>query len=356
LTIKILYTTIIEKEVVSITSEQLKSKLNEEFVIKILSSIGCHSIKKQKINQKNIIVAANPLGDNTTAINVYLDNFLARNYTKTEFESKPYKDIITLVEFLENKSSQQAIKRICEICNFDYYCKQEETPNFLKWLQFVETGVKNKVDNENIIPLPESILNQFRISPVKKWRDEGISVDTQADFQIGLDIMTERIIIPIRDEIGSLVGVKGRLLKDEKIDDDKYVYIYSCPKTKILYGLYKNYKHIKEANEVIVVESEKGVLKLKSLGFNNAVAIGSKSISKTQIDKLLRLCVPITIAFDKDVTNKEIETIVKELKFPLNIVDVYVISDKMNLLSKKESPMDNAETWQVLYENFKFKM
>jgi DNA primase len=168
--------------------------------------------------------------------------------------------------------------------------------------------------------------------------------------------MSERIVIPIRDEIGSLVGIKGRLLKDENINDDKYVYIYSCPKSKILYGLYRNYKNIKKQNEVIVVESEKGVLKLQSMGYKNAVAIGSKSISKTQIDKLIRLCVPVTIALDKDVKKEEIDIIVNELKYPLNLVDTYVINDTMNLLSEKESPMDDCDTWDILYNNFKFKV
>jgi DNA primase len=342
--------------VVSITAEQLKLKLNEESVIKILSSLGCNSIRKERIKKKDIIVATNPKGDNKNAINVFLDNFYARNYTRAEFEVKPYKDIITLVEFLENKSSQQAIKRICDICGYDYYQKLDETPNFMKWLQFVETGVKNKIDDENIMPLPESVLKQFRLGSVKKWTNEGITSKVQSQFQIGLDLSTERITIPIRDEIGSLVGIKGRLLKDENIDDDKYIYLYSCPKTKILFGLYENYPHIKECNEVIVVESEKSVLKLKSLGYHNAVAIGSKSLSKVQIDKLLRLCVPITIALDKDVSEKEIDAIVKELKYPLNIVDVFVIEDKMNLLSEKESPMDDGDTWGILYENFKLKM
>ena len=42
-----------------------------------------------------------------------------------------------------------------------------------------------------------------------------ISYETQIEFEIGYDESTNRITIPIRDEISSLVGVKGRLLKEE---------------------------------------------------------------------------------------------------------------------------------------------
>jgi hypothetical protein len=43
---------------------------------KILTEIGCHHIDKKRVNQKEVITAANKDGDNLTAINVFLDNFL----------------------------------------------------------------------------------------------------------------------------------------------------------------------------------------------------------------------------------------------------------------------------------------
>jgi DNA primase len=229
-------------------------------------------------------------------------------------------------------------------------------PSFLKWLSFVETGIKKITDNEDIKLLPDNILNQFKISPVKKWISEGLRYKSQQKYQIGLDVMTERIIIPIRDELGNLVGIKGRLMEDSNIEDDKYIYLYSCPKNKLLYGLDKNYKHIIKSNEVIVVEGEKSVIKLHSLGYKNAVATASKNISKTQIDKLLRLNVPITLALDADVKKDEIDLIVEDLKYPFSLTEVNVIEDKMGFLEEKESPMDDADTWEILYKNFKNKV
>ncbi|MGE5438012.1 MAG: hypothetical protein ACM3O3_12435 [Syntrophothermus sp.] len=340
---------------IDLTSEMLKDKLNEKLVIKILKKIGCHSIKKCVFKGKHVITCCNPDGNNRQAINVYLDNFFVQNNTRPKFESKKFRDIITLVEFIKDISYSEAMKTICDICDFNYYEKTEEETVLNKWLRYIETGVKKDYEDEYINPITDNVLNQFKLSPVKRWVIEGINFTIQEEFQIGIDIMTERIIIPIRDEIGSLVGVKGRLLHDDNINDDKYSYIYSCPKSKVLYGLYKNYKHIKQQNEIIIVEGEKGVLKLKSLGYHNAVAIGSKSISKVQIDKILRLNVPITIALDKDVKEDEINSIVNEFKYPVRLNDIYVINDTMNFLDKKESPMDNAKTWSILYNNFKFK-
>jgi len=184
---------------------------------------------------------------------------------------------------------------------------------------------------------------------------EGITSISQKNFQIGLDVLSERIVIPIRDELGSLIGVKGRLFKDANIDDNKYMYLYSCPQSKILFGLDKSYKGIQETNEVIVVEAEKSVIKLNALGYNNAVAIGSKNISNFQVDKLLRLNVPITLALDKDVSKEEIDIIINELRMPFSLVELYVIDDVIGFLGEKDSPMDDAENWEVLYNNYKFK-
>jgi DNA primase len=336
-----------------LTSYELKGLLNEEYAYDILDEIGCHNIKLSG----NIINAALPDGDNSKSVCVYLDNYYTNVFTRPEFESKKYKDIITLVEFIENRTPSQSIKRICDICGFNYYKKQNKKSSMiLEWIKFVESGINNKSKEEIINPLPNSILDQFKISPVKKWYNEGISCKSQFLYKIGLYYTTERIVIPIYDELYVLVGVKGRILNDKNLkDDDKYTYLYNCPKSKILYGLNKNYNNIKESNEVIVVESEKSVLKLNTLGYKNAVATGSKHISKVQIEKLLRLLVPITIAFDQDVNIQELKDIINDLKM-MNLVDINIISDKLNLMSKKESPCDNADTWEVLYRNFKFKI
>ena len=55
---------------------------------------------------------------------------------------------------------------------------------------------------------------------------DNIDYGTQAKFEVGYDEQTNRITIPIRDEIGTLVGVKGRMFgKAQKDGELKYLYI-----------------------------------------------------------------------------------------------------------------------------------
>jgi DNA primase len=325
-------------------------------VAKVLESIGCTQVRIDG----NKIKACNPNGgDNRGAVCVYIDEFWnTEDFTRPEFQSKEYRDIISFVEFIEGISFPKAIKHICSICGFDYYTdtQEEQTPAFMSWLNFVESGKKPDVENK-LQPIPASVLNQFIQIPVSKWIAEGVDYQTQKEFNIGFDAYSERITIPIYDSTGELVGVKGRLFDSNNSKDDKYIYLYPCSKSRLLYGLDKNYEQIKNNKEVIVCEGEKSVLKLYSMGYKNAVAIGSKTISETQAELLLRLSVPITLSLDQDVSDEEIQCNVEKLQYPIATVPIYVIKDRFGLLlNEKESPCDDNEKWEELYKDYKEKV
>lgn len=328
--------------------------MDEDKIVKILENLNCHHIKKKF----NCVTAALPDGDNESSICCYTDNeiFHVDVHTRSSFQSIKNRDILTLIGFIKGISFPQALKFACSLFDLDYYVDNDsKVPKFLTWLDFVETGEVKESDTK-ITPLSEEALNQFFIGACDKFYKEGISVETQNHFEIGCDIDTERITIPIRSEIGDLIGVKGRLIDDSKANGNKYMYIYSTPKSQILYGAYQNTKEITKANEVIIVESEKSVLKLYSLGYKNSIAIGGKSISETQAEKILRFNVDIILALDKDVSEDDIESNLKKLVYPVKTQTIYSIQDPLNLLAEKESPCDNADTWKILYENFKIEI
>ena len=82
------------------------------------------------------------------------------------------------------------------------------------------------------------------------FHNDNISYEVQREFEIGYDDFSNRITIPIRDEIGSLVGVKGRLFQRELTDDEmKYLYIEPCNRSQILYGLHKSIPYIERTGK-----------------------------------------------------------------------------------------------------------
>lgn len=336
--------------------ERLKEHILENNLIeKILDELHCHHIK----HKDNYYQCANPDGDNVTAVCVYENtNLTTVNYTR-EISKGNSGDLISLVEFYKNLTFPFAIKWICDVIELEYYHDFDaDLPESIKLTKMLlEMQQTSDIDDEEekpLKPIHEQVLSYYKKRVNDFFYNDNISYETQLEFEIGYDEFTNRITIPIRDEIGNLVGVKGRLFQENISDDDsKYVYIEPCARAQILYGLYKTQFFIKNKGFVFVTESEKGVMQLYSMGFCNGVGIGGKKITKCQINKLTRLGVPIVFVFDKDVKRDELEEIADRF---INEVEIYAIIDTNNILGEKESPTDNENNFKQLLNGYVFKI
>lgn len=325
------------------SGNELKEMLTDNNISDILKQLGCKHIS----DKNKYFSCSNPDGDNSSAIVVFKNSLKAENYTRSEFNEYNVKDIISLVQFITSYNYYEAVKFICDICGINYYSNRKQN-SLLSLIRKIDSNSFS--DDNNIKTYDKSILDIFYKNASKKWIDEGLSFEAHNIFDIRFDLDSERIVIPIYDEIGNLIGVKGRLLKDN--GDSKYIYLYECPKSTVLYGLYQNYKNIKEKDHVIIVEGEKSVIKLYSHGYKNVVAIGGKIPSKIQIEKIIRLGVNnITIAFDKDVKNNEIKSICKKFDIGLDILNIEYLYDSFNFMNEKDSPSDDMSVFDILFNN-----
>lgn len=329
--------------------------LENNYAPVILEKLGCHHIK----DKGDYISCANKDGDNPNAITLYLNtNLTVVNYTRTLNINKKSHDIFDLAEFYLNINFFEAVKQLCDWCDLDYYKDwNEDLPESLritKLLMELDNTTSIDDDNTPLKPIPDHVLSYYYPYVNDMFKNDGISYEIQRLFEIGYDDQTNRITIPIRDELNNLVGVKGRLFKKElKEDDLKYLYIEPCNRSKILYGLNVALPYIQQKGFVYVVESEKGVLQLWSMGIYNCVATGGKKVSQNQIDMLSRLCVDIIFCFDKDVEQTELEELADRF---IESVNIYAIIDKNNILEEKESPSDNPDKFVELERNNKYKI
>jgi DNA primase len=91
------------------------------------------------------------------------------------------------------------------------------------------------------------------------------------------------------------MAVKGRCNYEPEEFEPKYLYLVNGPMSQTLFGYSENYSSLYEG-DILVVESEKSVLKMDSWGYNNVVALGSNSLSMTQA-KLLMSLNPKSVTF-----------------------------------------------------------
>lgn len=318
------------------------------YIPTILEKLGCHNITKRD----GYYQCANPDGDNKSAITVYdNESLITVDYTRNI--SNKTADIFDLVKFFEKCNFFEALQKICSWCDIDYYTTpQDRLPLSVRVMQELyqdicaaKSGTAGQ-DASPIKPISEKILTYYRPWVNGFLKNDNISYETQREFEIGYDPCTNRITFPIRDELGNLVGVQGRLFKANLCETDtKYLFIEPVNKSKILYGLYKTFPFIDKLQKVFVTESAKGVMQLWDLGIKNSVAVFGKNISQAQADKISRLCADVCFLFDKDVPVEEIKKISQKF---IKGTRVYAAIDRKGILDEKESPTDNPIKFYTL--------
>jgi len=119
------------------------------------------------------------------------------------------------------------------------------------------------------------------------------------------DRFRDRLMFPIRDSRGRVIGFGGRVLGDDK---PKYLNSPETPlfhKSHELYGLYELRQKPGKLDEILVVEGYLDVIALAQAGLSNAVATLGTATSEQHIKRLLRLAPSILFCFDGDSAGRK---------------------------------------------------
>jgi len=128
---------------------------------------------------------------------------------------------------------------------------------------------------------------------------------TQNDKKRTYDRFRHRIMFPIHDHRGRVVGFGGRVLESAQPVEGNPKYLNS-PETPIfhkgseLYGLFGARAGIKESDGVLVVEGYMDVVALAQAGINNAVATLGTATTAMHLQRLFRHTPNIIFSFDGD--------------------------------------------------------
>ena len=341
----------------------IKRIIEEDRIPDILEKAECDNIRLVG-NRYEAQLPPKFSSDNRRSVQIYLnEDSIVCKIRSRPFAGSSIFDLISYLVF--DCTTEEEMRKcfpksknwICNILGYEEYIDQfyeffKPKPDPLGWLDKILK--QEKRINYNVTPnsvYDESILDNFIMVPYSGFIDEGISIETQKRYQIGLDIHSERVIFPIRNSSGEIVSIKGRYIgKYESIP--KYMYLINFNKSIELYNWHLAVEHILRKKEVIIFEGEKSVWKATQWGFDNCVALGGGDISEYQAKMILDLGLDISIclAFDKDVEVKNIKQRAKVFGYTNSI---YILYDDMNLFSaeEKHSPTDlGEEKFRILYD------
>lgn len=228
---------------------------------------------------------------------------------------------ITFYEEFENVTRQQARVTLQKV----YGGKSPDPDEFSVMMELERMWAKAERENAVVVPnkpLDEDLINDFflRWAEAQECRDDGEEIPDEMEYMfnrgfecevleewdIGWDEYHERIMIPVRNAAGQLVGFKGRSVRKEH--KPKYMVMggpkYGYPrfeKSQVLFGLDRVISRPFGGDaDFILCEGELDVISLHSKGFETAACVAGSDLSDNQARLLRRYGSSVTIFYDSD--------------------------------------------------------
>ena len=133
------------------------------------------------------------------------------------------------------------------------------------------------------------------------------------------DKFSDRMMIPIFNDYGKIVGFTARTFPNDVTGRPKYLNSPESKyfsKSRILYGLDKAKKNIQANKKVILVEGNMDVITSHQYQLNYSIATQGTSTTLDHINKIKKLNCDLILAFDNDIAGKTAEH--KVLKMALD--------------------------------------
>lgn len=148
----------------------------------------------------------------------------------------------------------------------------------------------------------QPLAQVFQPYPSAELINSGMVIDNEGRQY---DRFRHRIMFPIRNSSGQVIGFGGRVLDDSK---PKYLNSPDTPlfdKGKNLYGLYEARAAVKESGRILVVEGYMDVVALAQYGIGYAVAALGTATTAEHVKLLMRQTDNIYFCFDGDAAGRK---------------------------------------------------
>jgi len=263
-------------------------------------------------------------------------------------------NVFTFVKDYENISYIEAVKRVADKVGIPLSIdKIKKSDNKFKLeyeiMEFATKIFQNNLSSkEGVIAkeylakrnITDNIIKDFRIGLsladttylynvlIKKGYDlnklDDLGLITKDGIK-GYDKFINRIMIPICNLDGNVVGYTGRIYNGEdsaKYINSKETIIYK--KGNILFNYHNAKNYIREEKCAILVEGNMDAIRMYSSGIRNVLALMGTAITKEQVEILKKLRVPIILMLDNDNAG-ELATINIGNELTKNNVDTKVV-------------------------------
>lgn len=174
------------------------------------------------------------------------------------------------------------------------------------------------------------------------------------------DMFRGRIMIPLADQAGRIVGFTARLLDDEP-DAPKYIntpQTVTYDKSRQVYGLHLAKEAIRKEGFVVVAEGNLDVISSHQAGVSNVVASAGTAMTEQHLKALKRFTGDIRLSFDADragiAATERIIPLAQKVEVDLKIITLKdakdpdeLIRKDINLWTKAVKSAEYAPDWLI---------
>lgn len=235
-------------------------------------------------------------------------------------------NVITFVQDYEHISFKEALTELAEkagvlLPNISYHKKNDAYEKFYEIYEIANKYYLNNIQTNLGKKAKEYLHNRQIDDTMIKEFGIGLSLETQGDLvqllekkgynlnelnEIGLansnrDLYNNRIMFPLKDLSGRVVGFSGRRYDGKK--ENKYVNTKVTPifqKGSILYNYYDAREFVRRKDQVVVMEGFMAAIRSISIGVKNVVSLMGTAMTKEQMDLLKRLSLNVVLCLDGD--------------------------------------------------------
>lgn len=139
----------------------------------------------------------------------------------------------------------------------------------------------------------------------EEMRTAGLTVSgKRGDY----DRFRNRLMFPIMDHYGGIVGFTGRIMPGSDSDTAKYLNTPETPvfhKSSVVFGLQEAKQDIREAGAALLVEGQMDCISAHQAGIKTAVATSGTAFTSKHAELLKRYAPNLILAFDDDEAGHE---------------------------------------------------
>ncbi|MBO6516244.1 MAG: DNA primase [Bacteroidia bacterium] len=189
---------------------------------------------------------------------------------------------------------------------------QDSEGRNIGWSYFKERGLTDQTIEEFALGYGKNDWESFYKQAVSEGYDVEIlekaglikqrNRSSDEDEVSYYDVYRERVMFPIYNLSGKVVGFGGRQLRSDK-KSPKYINspeneVYH--KSSVLYGMYHAKKAVRQEENLFLVEGYLDVLMLYQSGIQNVVATSGTSLTVEQVKQVKRFTDSVTMLYDGD--------------------------------------------------------